>query len=80
MPLIYDKAKDTHICSIHGDVGDNTGWVNCHAGCNDGWFDAYEDDPINCDPGETETCEECNGEGGWVVCGECNKDNPDVEW
>jgi hypothetical protein len=80
MPLIYDKAKDAHICTIHGDVGDNTGWVHCHAGCDDGLFDAYEDDPINCFPGETEICDECAGEGGWVVCGECNKDNPDVEW
>lgn len=80
MPLTYDKASDTFICSIHGDVGDNTGWVPCWAGCDEGWFDAYEDDPINNDPGDLEMCDACNGEGGWTVCGECAKDNPDVEW
>ncbi len=80
MPLTYDKAKDAHICSIHGDVGDNVGWVPCYCCAGDGFFDAYEDDPINCDPDEMETREECRGEGGWTVCGECNQDNLDVEW
>ncbi len=80
MPLTYDKKEDTHICSIHGDVGDNVGWIPCWAGCDEGYSDAYEDDPINCDEGDMEVCEECHGNGGLVVCGECNRDNPDVEW
>lgn len=80
MPLTYDKKKDSHTCSIHGEIGDNTAWVRCWAGCDDGCFDAYEDDPINCDPGETEICDTCSGKGGWVVCGECNINNPDAEF
>jgi hypothetical protein len=57
-----------------------TGWINCWNGCDDGWFDDYEEDPIECEPGEISRCSECKGEGGWRVCGECNTDNPEVEW
>lgn len=80
MPLKFDKANDTYICPIHGDVGQNTGWVRCHAACEDGFFDAYEEDPIFFRPGDVEICVECKGKGGFLVCGECNKDNPDVDW
>ena len=78
MPLTFDKLKDTYVCSIHGDVED-TGWVPCYAGCDEGYFDAYEDDPINEDPGTFEACSECHGRGGFRVCMQCNLDNPDVE-
>lgn len=77
--FVFDKAKDTWVCSIHGEV-DNTGWVPCWNGCQYGWFDDYEEDPIECDPGEISRCSECKGNGGWIVCGECNANNPDVEW
>jgi hypothetical protein len=40
--------------------------------CQDGYFDAYEDDPINNDEGDMEPCRECRAEGGWTVCGQCN--------
>ena len=76
----FNKAKDAWVCSVHGEV-DFTGWVPCWNGCDDGYFfDLYEEDPLNCDPGDTETCRECKGQGGRRVCGECNGDNPDVEW
>lgn len=77
--MIFDKQKDTWICEKHGEV-DNTGWIRCWAGCDEGWFDDYEEDPIECMPGEISICSECKGQGGWTVCGECNADNPDVEW
>jgi len=75
----FDKAKDTWVCSVHGAV-DCTAWVPCWAGCADGYFDSYEDDPINNDEGDLEICRECRGEGGFVVCGECNIENPDAEF
>jgi hypothetical protein len=75
----FDKAKDSWVCSIHGEV-DSVGWIRCRAGCDEGLFDEYEDDPINEDPGTFSMCSECNGEGGWDVCRECNANNPDVEW
>lgn len=80
MPLTFDKEQQAYICSIHGDVGDNIGWIQCWNGCDEGWFDDYEEDPIEYEPGEISRCPECRGEGGWTVCGECNADNPDVEW
>lgn len=76
----FDKEREMWVCPRHGDVGDNAAWVRCWNGCDDGWFDEYEDDPINCDPGDLEPCSECRGEGGWVVCGPCNIDNPDAEF
>ncbi len=79
MPLTFDKAKDTHVCSVHGEVS-FTGWVPCHAGCDEGYFDEYEDDPLMNDPGDMSKCSECKGEGGSRVCGLCCSDNPDVEW
>jgi len=77
--FVFDEAKDTWVCSVHGSV-EWTGWVPCWNGCDDGYFDGYEEDPLWYDEGDMETCAACNGEGGWVVCGECNKNNPDVEW
>lgn len=68
------------VCPKHGDVTDNTAWVRCWTGCEDGHFDAYEDDPINNDPGDLETCDECHGKGGFVVRGVCNISNPDAEF
>jgi hypothetical protein len=77
--FVFDKEKDTWVCSIHGHT-DYTGWVPCWNGCDDGYFDAYEDDPLWYDEGEMEVCSECGGQGGWTVCGQCNQNNPDVEW
>ena len=75
----FDKSKNSWVCSVHGEV-DCTAWVPCWNGCMEGYFDAYEDDPINNDEGDLETCRECRGEGGWTVCGMCNSDNPDAEF
>lgn len=77
--FVFDKAKDSWVCSVHGEV-DQTGWIRCWAGCNEGWMDAYEEDPCFFDPGDLERCRECGGKGGWKVCGQCNANNPDVEW
>lgn len=47
-------------------------WVDCWNGCDDGWFDEYEDDAINFAPGEEyRQCSQCEGKGGWLVCGNC---------
>lgn len=74
------KQGERYICSEHGDVTGNTAWVHCWNGCDDGSFDAYEDDPLWNDPGDREACEACHGKGGFVVCGVCNVNNPDAEF
>ena len=76
--FIFDQAKDAWICSIHGDV--QTAWVRCWNGCQDGFFDGYEEDPFWYDEGELIKCSACAGEGGFTVCGECNINNPDAEF
>lgn len=76
---ITKTPEGRYVCETHGDVTDNTAWVRCYAGCDEGHFDAYEDDPLMNDPGDLETCRECSGKGGFVVCGQCNLSNPDAE-
>lgn len=43
-------------------------WEHCATCGGDGTEDAYEDDPINCAPGEEMTCRECHGRGGFYFC------------
>lgn len=47
----------------------------CSACGGDGYFDCYEDDPINYSPGEEdEPCSECNGHGREIWCRKCGWD------
>ena len=43
-------------------------WTDCDACGGEGEFDAYEDDPMWYDPGDTEPCHQCGGLGGWYIC------------
>ena len=43
-------------------------WVDCWSGCDDGYFDGYEEDPLWYLPGELEECGNCGGKGGWWQC------------
>lgn len=44
-------------------------WEDCHACGGEGWFDAYADEPDWFNPGDVETCRECDGKGGGWFCG-----------
>ena len=46
----------------------------CWMGCDDGFFDGYEDDPLWYDPGEMVVCSECGGRGFYRWCQNCGKD------
>lgn len=48
-------------------------WEQCHAGCEDGYFDGYEEDPLWYDEGDLVPCNECGGHGGswWCINQEC---------
>jgi hypothetical protein len=43
-------------------------------GCDDGWIDMHNDDPLWYDPSETERCEECHGTGIERWCPACGLD------
>lgn len=48
-------------------------WQECtEINCDDGWIDAYEDDPLWYEPGELEMCQECEGRGYHNWCPNCN--------
>jgi len=54
------------VCPI---CGADWEWADCHAlDCDDGYYDAYEDDPTNESPGTFVVCQECGGEGGYSYC------------
>ena len=43
-------------------------WEDCWNGCEDGFFNLYEEDPLFYDEDDTEVCEICKGQGGYWVC------------
>ncbi len=53
--------------------GGDMEWVECYAGCDDGYFDGYEEDPLWYYPGETVRCETCQGASGWWECFHCQE-------
>jgi hypothetical protein len=47
---------------------ERTEWVECPAGCEDGYFDGYEEDPLWYDEGDLVPCPVCGGQGGYYWC------------
>lgn len=47
---------------------------DCGSCGGDGCIDAYEDDPVNCSPGDLEDCAECRGSGYQHWCPNCGYD------
>lgn len=43
-------------------------WVDCDACGGEGYVEVYDDDPMWYDPGDTEFCHQCGGDGGWYLC------------
>lgn len=43
-------------------------------GCDDGWIDLYEEDPLWFGPGDTEPCQECKATGIVRWCPNCGAD------
>lgn len=54
--------------------GADAEWIECWAGCEDGYYDGFEDDPMWYDEGDYIPCDTCSGRGGWWGC--CNLDCP----
>jgi hypothetical protein len=49
-------------------------WVDCY-NCNEGEIDMFDTDPNWYDGVDScETCDICNGEGGWGRCPHCTKE------
>lgn len=50
--------------------------VDCGACGGEGYHDWEElqfEDPLWYQPGDTEVCHQCNGEGGWWACYACQR-------
>lgn len=43
-------------------------WEPCWNGCDEGYIDLYEEDPLWYDEDDCELCQICEGEGGFWVC------------
>lgn len=43
-------------------------WQDCWNGCDDGYFDLYDEDPLWYDEDDVQACDICDGKGGYWVC------------
>ena len=43
-------------------------------GCEDGWCDDFEEDPLWFSPGDSSPCPECRGTGQFQWCPQCGLD------
>jgi hypothetical protein len=48
--------------------GGSCGWTYCCNGCDDGYIDRHDEDPLWYGH-ELYTCDVCRGRGGWNHCG-----------
>jgi hypothetical protein len=53
-------------------------WTECQDGCDDGYFDGYDEDPLWYDPGDLRPCCECGGQGGIFWCENPKCDTQDI--
>lgn len=53
------------VCSV---CGCGMEWQGCWNGCDDGFLDLYDEDPLWYDEDDVEVCSVCDGRGGWWVC------------
>jgi hypothetical protein len=57
--------------------GGDMEWADCWMiDCEGGWYDLSEEDPVNYGPGDMARCSNCDGEGGWLYCPDCEKKSP----
>ncbi len=48
-------------------------WDDCTNGCDEGYFDLYDEDPVYYDEHDVEPCQICQGQGGWWLCPTCRE-------
>ena len=65
--LTADNYDPPEMCPRCGCCTSFTEDVDCEACSGDGFLDEYDEDPINCAPGEMRQCEVCKGAGRFVV-------------
>lgn len=53
---------------------DTIHWSDCAAGCDDGFFNLYDEDPLWYDDGDVQGCEDCFETGVQQWCPQCGKD------
>jgi hypothetical protein len=58
----HDKIQTCPVCGCGLEL------ENCWNGCDEGYFDGYDDDPLWYDPGDLILCSACGGRGGYLVC------------
>lgn len=46
--------------------------VDCWSCGGDGFHELCDDDPMYYDEDDVETCDICDGKGGWTACISCN--------
>jgi hypothetical protein len=65
MGALTPPEHEAPCCEV---CGSELEWIECWKCLGDAEFDLYEEDPLAYAPGQTEKCDECDGEGGWLGC------------
>jgi hypothetical protein len=67
-PTAEMYATDLEIDCQCARCGSSCEWVDCWAGCEDGYVNRHEEDPLWYDDECDWPCDECHGRGGWQHC------------
>lgn len=66
---IWDEMQADAVDDVCKKCGNLLDWADCwQIDCEEGYYDEYEEDPINFAPGSYRKCETCEGKGGWWYC------------
>ena len=71
----YGDGDHSTVCARCG--SSDVDRVDCYGCSGDGYLsdeDLMEEDPLWYEPGDTERCSECDGQGGWWECFACQRE------
>lgn len=66
-----DVEYDDTLCTV---CGSETFRRRCSYGCDDGYINRFEEDPMWYDVDDCSPCPECDGYGGFWWCPKCGHD------
>lgn len=69
IPIQYGAMFEEDGFPVCANCGYELDWEDCWSCGGDGEIDVYDEDSLWYDPGDTERCDVCSGEGGWASCG-----------
>lgn len=70
------EMNGDQVCFICGNYME---WEDCWNGCDDGYHNLYDEDPLWYDEDDIEVCTICEGRGGYWVCPNAGNHSKEIE-